>query len=1146
MSCMEDEFFSDVVQRAFNHACLAHDHQVAVLLCTRSRCRLSITDVLTVLQQAIDELELEYISTLLGATSVSGSELEMLWKHVARQYSSEFLVILENLLKAGASGNSVVATLMNAIGINDERLVSLILAEWQAPRFLQQREEFDYQNRQPVWKPLKEMPETEYFTVLGRGLSIAVRLDQPRICKLLCTAGAPLVYRRKSLIELAIVLGSHRALDELLRYSTTRSEMQGIADFALLQAVVNNRPTWIAGLIELGGSVEAYGIEPLKAAAALEHIDMLNALLPYNQTLDGLQAVHQVLEKRLAEPKPNLEDLCAMFEQICTAGFDQAESFSNALLSLSGLRFAAVNHVGILISCGASVEYKEGECMIRTWRHGNVQLFPYLLAQCVQTSVATELLNKACEDYLRGGDNGFNLQGEGSLVVFGALLRREVSQESRDLSLDAIARLDPTDNACRYEVNTSEIIELLLENGARFIDGAGSPLYHVCRLSDKPKIHSLVLKSNPPVRSRFSALYHLFRNQDRSSSGGSNISQADDSLDQACLYNINFPASEAECVELEESDIISLLGAMLNPRGRGVGTTLMFSFFFMKGGLRLLAPRTCCDNDRNGVEQMFAAAIMNSDETRLERESAEQRIEFLLRVLQIDALNAAGVWSDTTGFALKEEALNRLLILSVQHERFSLVNTLVDSGADPNATDQDGRSALYMATVANSLGIMETLIEKGARENDGSLHIATCQQHHEAMHLLLQSEHSPGHCSPLFMEGTPLDAFLQFNHPRVAEDLFAVTLTVLLCDAELPSDFWTREPSPLSLALCGSSPYEMFRVLLNFLPVKVAELPLVRQDRFMLSILSLVEREDDIPLSDVQRVDLVARLEELELTRTYYAVEGEQPEDAVNVPEELEAPEIRARRRAWREKDCAVCSDKPEDRNAIHAALSPTCEANHGWDDDIICTDCLRGHLESQMFPQGNDRFPSAKVKCWAANCADMLGHSVLQEHATPERFVVYDASLAQLCLNDGANTVKCANSGCTGAAWLDEDEDKAITIVRCPVCAEDTCIQCNQLYDRHRDEPCPRGEEALGAERRRAEEAATAAVLATGKKCPKCRLPYERIEGCDHIVCGKDAHSRARSRGCGFEFCYMCGADYSAIRTEGNTAHARGCTHYA
>ena len=303
--------------------------------------------------------------------------------------------------------------------------------------------------------------------------------------------------------------------------------------------------------------------------------------------------------------------------------------------------------------------------------------------------------------------------------------------------------------------------------------------------------------------------------------------------------------------------------------------------------------------------------------------------------------------------------------------------------------------------------------------------------------------------------------------------------------------------------------------MLDLLYLKMqANLPLVPQNGFMLSILSLVERDHDIALSDIGRVALITLLEEeLGFTRTYFAIDGDQPEDAINVPEEFEGPKVKARRRAWKEKDCAVCGDKPDDRHDFHAALSPCCDAKHGWDDEVICTDCLGGHLESQMFPQGNDRFPSTKVKCWAPNCGETISHSVIHEYARFDRFAVYDASLAQLCLNDGANIAKCATQGCYGATWLDEDEDKDVTIITCPVCAADTCIQCNQLYDKHRDQPCPQGEEARSADRRKDEEAATAALMAQGKKCPKCSLPYERIEGCDHIVCGKDAHSQARSR---------------------------------
>lgn len=1104
MACMDDDFFYNVVQRCFDHACLAQNQEISILLCTKSRCKLRITDVLVSLQQAIDAVNLEYVSTLLGATSSSKDELETLWKHLNRQYlSSHFLTIAEILLKAGADGLSITATFIDAIERNDESLVALILAQWQAPRSLQQREEFDYRERQPIARVTENVPDPDYFSVLSRALSVAVRLDRANLCWRLCTSGAPLVYQRQSLIELAVVLGSHSALVELLRYSKTCPEMREAVDFALLQAVVHNRPTWVHNLIDLGGTIEAYDFEPLKIAAGLNHADMLTVLLPYNQTVPGLYAIFRTLQERFAESEADLENLCTMLRHLHKAGFQDQESFSEVLLALSSFKSATLHHASVLLSSGASVEYRDGECMVRLWRQGNVLLFPRMLHHCGQQPIATKLLKEACNDYLQQEPDHFTLPIDEAFLVLGALLKTDIPQDSRDVALDDLAR------ACHRRPDSVAIIRLLLENGARFIDGAGVSLYQVCRLED-PKIKSLVINSRPHARTRLLALYLLFRSQGTTSADGPSSEDAAkcDPSDHACLYNINLPESAAENLELEASDLINLIGAMLNPRGQSVGTSLMFSFFFMLGGLRVLSSQFCTDDDLNEMEQIFGAAITNSISKEL-----DDRVEFLLRVMQIDSPISAGLASDYAGFTLKKGALNRLLLLSLQHKKFCLVSTLLEAGADPNTSGEDGRSALYLATLENSLDTMEALIDNGAKGDDGSLHIATCWQHNEAMQLLLEAGHDRGHYSELFFDATPLEAFLQFGHSEEAKDLFEMTLAMLLCDAEIPTHFWTSEPSPLFLALMGPSPFEMFSALLCYLPAEVVELPLIRRDRFVFSLLSLIERADDIRLSGVERVEMSSRLEGLEFTRTYYAVEGDQPEDAINVPEHLEAPEIRVRRRAYREKDCAVCCDKPPDRKDIHAALSPLCEDNHGWDDDIICTDCLRRHLESQMFPQGNDRFPSAKVKCWAANCPEVLSHAVLREYSDPERFAIYDTALAQLCLNDGENTAKCAREGCFGATWLDEEEDKDVTIITCPVCGADTCIQCNQLYDKHRDEPCPQGGEARGIERRREEEAATAALMAKGKKCPKCELPYERIEGCDHIVCGKDADSRAASR---------------------------------
>ncbi|OAP64422.1 hypothetical protein AYL99_00394 [Fonsecaea erecta] len=1131
MALMNDEFFFGPVQRTFNHACLAQDQEMAMLLCSKSRCKLRLRDVLLSLQQAIDASDLNYISVLLSATTFSQEDLEILWKHSAQQHQSiEFLALAVILLKAGADGSSIGATLIEAVERDNEALVNLILAQWQATGSSQCREEFDYGRRRPISRTSGLGPGANYFSALARALTVAVRLDRAPLCRHLCAAGAPLVCQGHSLIELAVALGSHGALMEMIMYTKTRPDLDGAVSFALLQVVVHNRETWVQELARLGGSVEAYDFESLKIAAGCDHPGILGVLLPYIETPHGFSAICQTLQRRLTTYEGDLDIICVMFEQIHKAGFQEKEPYNEALFALLAVRSAQSNHAEILLGCGASLEYRDGEGMVQLWRRGSVRLFAELVGYC--NRIRTRLFTEAFRDYIRQEQGRISLSVADTLSVLGALLETDIPQDARDVALDVTARV------CHQKLDSGPIIRLLLEKGARFRKGAGVSLYQVCRLDDA-QIRALIIQSPPRIHTRLLALRRLFRHQG-TSAGGRDTGQEPNPSDQACLYNINFPGSPAQNLNLKASDIVLLIDSMLNPKIRTVGTSLLFTFFFMLGGLHVLSSLSCSNADRNDVEQMFATAITNSEVKEL-----DDRTEFLLRVMQIDVPALVSLTGDGSGLALEDSSLNRLLLLSLQYKKFGLASTLLEAGANPNTRDEDGRSALYLATVEKSLDIMRTLIENGAKEDDGSLHIATCWQHHEAMQLLLGAGHEPGYCSELFFRATPLEALLRFSHSGTGYELFEMTLAVLLCDVEVPEAFWTSEPNLLSLALMGTWPYQMFSALLCWFPPDVVELPLIRRDRFMFSTLSLVERGEDIELSDVERVELSTLLETLGFERCFYAVEGDQPEDAVNVPEHLEAPELRARRRAWKEKDCAVCGDKPSDRDAIHAALSPSCEKNHGWEADIICTDCLQGHLESQMFPQGGDKFPSPKVKCWAPNCSEILSHSIVQALAKTERFTIYDAALVQMFLSAGENMAKCAQPMCTGATWLGDD-DKNTTIFACDVCGEYTCIQCNQLYDKHRDEPCPQGEEAKGAERRKEEEAATAALLAKGKKCPKCKLPFERIEGCDHIVCGKDAHSSARGLGCGFEFCYICGADYNAIRRKGNTAHARSCDHYA
>ena len=60
-------------------------------------------------------------------------------------------------------------------------------------------------------------------------------------------------------------------------------------------------------------------------------------------------------------------------------------------------------------------------------------------------------------------------------------------------------------------------------------------------------------------------------------------------------------------------------------------------------------------------------------------------------------------------------------------------------------------------------------------------------------------------------------------------------------------------------------------------------------------------------------------------------------------------------------------------------------------------------------------------------------------------------------------------------------------------------------------------------------------------KKCPKCKSPIEKNNGCDHMTCKRQAG------GCGHEFCWRCLAPWRPIirRGGGNHRHRPTCFHY-
>lgn len=118
---------------------------------------------------------------------------------------------------------------------------------------------------------------------------------------------------------------------------------------------------------------------------------------------------------------------------------------------------------------------------------------------------------------------------------------------------------------------------------------------------------------------------------------------------------------------------------------------------------------------------------------------------------------------------------NSLLLHAANEGLLSMVETLLASGGDANATDHEGTSALFYATAKGHVAIMRLLIAKGAEvncrfKNDiSALHKAVHNSHTSAVHLLISNgatiDIRDGH------NATPLHNASRREHEQIAKML---------------------------------------------------------------------------------------------------------------------------------------------------------------------------------------------------------------------------------------------------------------------------------------------------------------------------------------------------------------------------------------
>lgn len=303
-------------------------------------------------------------------------------------------------------------------------------------------------------------------------------------------------------------------------------------------------------------------------------------------------------------------------------------------------------------------------------------------------------------------------------------------------------------------------------------------------------------------------------------------------------------------------------------------------------------------------------------------------------------------------------------------------------------------------------------------------------------------------------------------------------------------------------------------------------------------------------LDEAQRVQLHQHLEEGDIDLVHSVVLGIGVRSEPGMP--LEDGEV-----SW---ECCICFTEQEEQ---------------GWrcpDSHQYCTGCIRQHAESVPFP-----------RCPTSGCKNELGEKDLELVQVPEaRLEAFRAAKLRKAVDSlasgvgggaaaagsgGATSSRCGGGGSVGAAAMCEEElircpnltcGNAVLVSRrerrryaCACGAEPFCTRCRQAphhYHRQcrdlqplrqrwlewvsggRDEFFGKATAAAAYEkqalairesmlRHRDLEADEQWKAKRCRMCPACRKPIQKLEGCESMTCGTDAHGGNEQPGCGHSF---------------------------
>lgn len=257
-------------------------------------------------------------------------------------------------------------------------------------------------------------------------------------------------------------------------------------------------------------------------------------------------------------------------------------------------------------------------------------------------------------------------------------------------------------------------------------------------------------------------------------------------------------------------------------------------------------------------------------------------------------------------------------MLAIQARRPDVVKLLLLEGAEVDVADSIGRTPLSMATNIGgdiAIQLMGNLLAAEPSKDDGSLHNAARELNLSAVRVLIQAGHDPDFPSPLHDGRSALGEICLH-----ASDMGELTAErekamqkVMSLLVEIGSDLTIKSHGKSLLHLCFDAfdPLATTRVLLKVVMWKHVNKTFnhFNDGEFTYSPTMYIKKLLP-PASNPNRDKLLALLQANRATDVYYANDGDQPEDAVGLPEDLEIQErerkARLRRIAKESEDHSI------------------------------------------------------------------------------------------------------------------------------------------------------------------------------------------------------------------------------------------------